>query len=138
VRNIFQRLAAIALSAVAATTLVVLTGSVVASEISDAMVAEFQVGIEPAFTAQQGRDLWHNKTAEGRSCTSCHGDSLKRIGRHEKTAKLIEPMAPSVNSERLTSRKKINKWLLRNCKWTYRRECTAAEKGPILLWLSQQ
>ena len=47
-------------------------------------------------------------------------------------------MARSVNPERLTEVKKLNKWFLRNCKWTYGRECTAQEKGDILVWLSDQ
>lgn len=90
-----------------------------------------------AFDAAQGEARWYASQAE-RSCTSCHGMDLNVAGRHHKTGKVIEPMARSVNPERLTEVKKIRKWLLRNCKWTYDRECTAQEKGDFLLWLRDQ
>ncbi|MDA1073806.1 MAG: DUF1924 domain-containing protein [Proteobacteria bacterium] len=89
------------------------------------------------FTAQAGLELWQRES-DGRSCASCHTADPDVEGRHEKTGKLIEPMSPSVNPDRLTEIKKINKWLLRNCKWTFGRECTAQEKGDVLLWLTQQ
>lgn len=89
------------------------------------------------FSADRGRDTWFREV-DGRSCPSCHTESLTAVGRHQKTGERIEPMAPSINPERLTSRKKINKWFLRNCKWTFGRECSAQEKGDILLWLSTQ
>ena len=90
------------------------------------------------FSAEAGHRTWYRVEANGRSCTSCHGRTLTVRGRHEKTGKPIEPMARSVNPERLTEVKKMNKWFLRNCKWTYGRECTAQEKGDILVWLSDQ
>ena len=93
-------------------------------------------GVED-FSAERGRATWY-RDVDGRSCTSCHTESLTIPGRHQKTGKRIEPMAPSVNPERLTSTRKINKWFLRNCKWTFGRECTAQEKGDILVWLSAQ
>lgn len=90
------------------------------------------------FSADAGYRAWYRIEVNGRSCTSCHGESLTVPGRHEKTGKLIEPMAPSVNPARLTERRKIDKWFLRNCKWTFGRECTAQEKGDMLVWLSGQ
>jgi len=90
------------------------------------------------FSAEGGFRAWYREAPDGRSCTSCHGESLRVQGRHQKTGKLIEPMARSVNPKRLTEQKKIAKWFLRNCKWTYGRECTAQEKGDILVWLSEQ
>lgn len=89
------------------------------------------------FDPLEGERNWYNDHA-GRSCTSCHGNSLHMPGRHQKTGKLIEPMAPSTNGQRLTDTKKIKKWLLRNCKWTYGRVCTTQEKGDFLSWLSTQ
>jgi hypothetical protein len=89
------------------------------------------------FDPSEGEKSWYNDNA-GRSCTSCHGNSLHVPGRHEKTGKVIEPMAPSTNAQRLTDTKKIKKWLLRNCKWTYGRVCTPQEKGDFLSWLSTQ
>lgn len=109
-----------------------------ATEVSDAMLEEFSVEATEPFTIEAGLATWIAPQANGRSCESCHGESLFATGRHYKTGELIEPMAPSVNPDRLTERKKINKWFLRNCKWTYGRVCTAQEKGDILLWLSRQ
>jgi hypothetical protein len=85
----------------------------------------------------RGEQLWRSKRGE-RSCTSCHGDSPAQVGKHQKTAKKIQPMAVSVNPERYRDAKKIKKWFLRNCKWTYGRECSAQEKIDILSWLIQQ
>ncbi|HEY5717618.1 MAG TPA: DUF1924 domain-containing protein [Motiliproteus sp.] len=82
------------------------------------------------FNQQQGRD--------NRSCTSCHTRDPRNRGKHHKTDKPIEPLAPSANPQRLTDRTEINKWLLRNCKWTLGRECSAQEKGDLLTWLRQQ
>ncbi len=87
--------------------------------------------------AKRGKQLWYSKT-DGRSCTSCHGDNLANKGKHVKTKKVIEPMAFSVNSERYRSDRKIEKWFLRNCKWTLGRECSIQEKADILSWLTNQ
>ena len=70
-----------------------------------------------------------------RSCASCHTDDLTRPGRHAKTGKPIEAMAPSVNPERLTDQAKIEKWFRRNCRWAMGRECTAAEKTDFLAYI---
>jgi len=73
--------------------------------------------------ADQGRYLWQktfqaNSEFAERSCASCHTEDLTAPGKHIKTNKLIEPMAPSVNPQRLSDQKKIEKWFKRNCKWT--------------------
>lgn len=44
-------------------------------------------------------------------------------------------MATSVNPQRLTDSAKIEKWFARNCKFTLGRECSAQEKGNMLVWL---
>ncbi len=111
--------------------------TVVASETTDAMLKELGGGSSQNFTAEAGFTIWYRDN-DGRSCTTCHTQSVRTAGRHERTGKIIKPMAPSINPERLTDRKKINKWLLRNCKWTLGRECTDEEKGNILVWLSEQ
>lgn len=95
-----------------------------------------QQGVESA-DAERGRRLWHAADGE-RSCTSCHGESPAVAGKHVKTGKAIEPMAPSINPERYRSARKIEKWFLRNCKWTFGRECSPREKADILTWLSSQ
>jgi cytochrome c553 len=95
------------------------------------------------FSAEQGRVAWQRevmqeKSGKLRSCTDCHGTDLSRNGRHVKTGKTIEPMVPSVNGQRLSDGKKIEKWFKRNCKWTWGRVCTDQEKGDILRYLQQQ
>ncbi len=84
-----------------------------------------------------GQRLWNSVTNEG-SCTTCHGDSPTQMGKHVKTGKVIKPMALSVNSDRYRDRKKVEKWFLRNCKWTFNRQCSDQEKSDILSWLSNQ
>lgn len=92
---------------------------------------------------QSGKELW-NKTFSGkapfteRSCTTCHTDNLKNTGKHTRTGKTIQPLAPSVNPERMSDTKKISKWLKRNCMWTLGRECTSQEKSNILEYINQQ
>ena len=95
-----------------------------------------QQGIDQ-FDAQNGQQLW-NSTVNERSCTSCHGDNPDNAGKHVKTGKIIQPMALSVNGERYQDAKKIEKWFLRNCKWTFGRECSTQEKADILSWLANQ
>jgi len=107
------------------------------SEVVDVLLQEYQQSSAENFSAQAGEKLWMEVTNE-RSCTTCHTTSVKNVGKHQRTGKIIQPMSPTINPQRLTDPKKVKKWLLRNCKWTYERECTSQEKGNILLWLSQQ
>lgn len=91
--------------------------------------------------AASGKSLWTSAVNvpggdEQRSCTHCHGDSLAAEGKHAKTGKLIKPMSPAINPERFTDAAKIEKWFMRNCKWTWGRECTADEKASFLLYLT--
>lgn len=76
--------------------------------------------------------------APARSCVTCHTEDLDQPGRHAKTGKSIEAMAPSVNPERLTDPAKVEKWLGRNCRWTLGRTCTAAEKADFLAYIETQ
>ena len=94
-----------------------------------------QRGMQPAPVA--GEQLWRAKHGD-RSCTSCHAQNPRQTGKHAKTGKTIEPMAPSVNPGRYQDSRKINKWFLRNCKWTLGRTCSDQEKADILAWLQSQ
>lgn len=89
------------------------------------------------FSAAGGERLWNSET-DGRRCSGCHTPDPRRPGRHQKTHKPIEPMAPSVNPQRLSDAAKIEKWFTRNCKWTLGRACTPQEKGDFLTWLNPQ
>lgn len=95
------------------------------------------------FSATRGQQIWE-QTLSGkapftkRSCTSCHSKSVLSNGKHIRTTKLIEPMAPSANPARLSDAKKVEKWFTRNCKWTFGRVCTPQEKGDIITYLNTQ
>ncbi len=101
------------------------------------LLVELSDRAERPFDADQGARLWVRETIPDRTCMSCHSEALDKRGRHIKTGKVIEPMARTVNPERLTDVKKMKKWLLRNCKWTFDRECTATEQGDVLVWLAK-
>ena len=93
--------------------------------------------------AQRGEALW-NKTYSGkapfteRSCKTCHTANIKNSGKHARTGKILNPLAPSVNPKSLSEIKKIKKWFKRNCKWTLGEECSTQQKADILTFLKQQ
>lgn len=92
------------------------------------------------FDAARGKAMWSEKYIQKKSgkqvsCATCHTENLTQTGSHVRTGKLIEPMAPSVNPERLSDPAKIRKWFKRNCKWTLGRECTPQEKGDFLSFI---
>lgn len=107
--------------------------------IDDAM-AHYNPGGKLLFDAKHGDELWHQKNTgddgKERDCMTCHGKDISKPGKHIKTGKVIDPLAPSANKERFTDLEKIEKWFKRNCKWTYGRECTDQEKGDLLKYLS--
>lgn len=91
-------------------------------------------------SAQRGQAMWQQVfTGSGefseRSCASCHSSDLARAGKHVKTGKAIKPMSPQVNPQRLSDNRKVEKWLLRNCKWTLGRECSVQEKADFLVYI---
>jgi cytochrome c553 len=121
-------------------TLAVLTLSApaTASPVDDLLGRYTAEGAGP-FSADAGARLWiAEQRPEARSCATCHGEDLTQTGKHTSTGKRIAPLAPSANPERLTDRRKIEKWLYRNCKWTLGRECTAQEKGDLLSHIRSQ
>jgi cytochrome c553 len=123
--------------------LAILTVSVAHAGVVDDLMKEYQAQGASAASDKRGHDMWFKeykdtKSGKMRSCTSCHTDDLKKKGKHVKTGKVIDPLAPSMNSERLTELKKIKKWFKRNCKWTVGRECTAQEKSDFLSYIRKQ
>lgn len=103
----------------------------------DELLQEFRAQGAGNFTVAAGEQLWERevidpKTRQVRRCALCHTADLRKMGKHATTGKVIEPMAPSANAERLTDVAKMKKWLARNCKWTLGRECTPQEKGDAL------
>ena len=104
----------------------------------DELLGEYSASGAGPFTEAAGAGLWtreHPGTDGPRSCSTCHTPDPRKPGRHAVTGKGIEPLAPSANPKRLSDRREIEKWLLRNCKWTLGRECTAQEKGDFLTFL---
>ncbi|BAN69278.1 cytochrome c-type protein Shp [endosymbiont of unidentified scaly snail isolate Monju] len=102
----------------------------------EGVIQQYVQAAEGQVDVAAGERLWMTEGVKGRSCTTCHGRDLTRPGKHKRTGKRIEPMAPSVNPKRFTDPKKVAKWFRRNCKWTLGRECTAAEKANLLSWLN--
>lgn len=110
-----------------------------ATPATNELFAKYKSEGAKAFDAERGDKDWtkevKNENGDMMSCTTCHTSDLTKEGKHHKTGKLIKPMAPSVNAERFTDAKKIEKWLKRNCNDVWSRECTAQEKGDILKFL---
>ncbi len=116
-------------------------GAVQANTVDD-LLSEYRGQGAGSFHASAGKALWlkefSSKDGSKRACSSCHTPDPKSQGRHKVTGKAIDPMAPSVNSKRLTERRQVKKWFKRNCKWTLGRECTVQEKGDLLSFLRSQ
>jgi len=124
--------------------LLVAAGNAMATE---TVVNERQASYREAgagnFDAARGESMWsrqqmHAEMGQSVSCATCHSGNLSTVGKHIRTGKLIDPMAPSMNAERLTDAAKIEKWFTRNCKWTWGRECTAQEKGDFLQFIQSR
>ena len=123
-------------------SMLLLAQSASASPAVDAMLKVYSGAGAGPFSAEAGQDMWaekrsNNKTPVQRSCSSCHTNNLSDSGKHVKTNKVIKPMSPMANPKRLTTTKKIEKWFMRNCKWTFGRECSAQEKGDFLLYIQK-
>lgn len=87
------------------------------------------------FAAQRGELFFKQNHANDWSCATCHTTNPRDAGKHAKTSKAIEPLAPRANAQRFTDPKKVEKWFKRNCNDVLDRPCTAQEKGDVLTWL---
>ena len=87
------------------------------------------------FSAEAGKKLYTTQGPNQLSCASCHGDSPKNVGKHAKTNKAIDPLAPSVNAQRFTDAAKVEKWFKRNCNDALARACTTQEKGDFMAYV---
>jgi mono/diheme cytochrome c family protein len=102
------------------------------------VIAALAVDAAAAANAARGEQLWRqqfNVAGQQRSCAACHGIDPGAAGKHLRTGKLIEPMAPAANPQRLSDAAKVEKWFKRNCKWTMGRECSAEEKSDFIAYL---
>ncbi|HUW25893.1 MAG TPA: DUF1924 domain-containing protein [Gallionella sp.] len=87
------------------------------------------------FSAVRGESFFKAKHGNDWSCASCHTDNPAAPGKHAKTGKVIDPLAPSAHAERFTNPKKVAKWFKRNCNDVLNRVCTPQEKGDVLTYL---
>ncbi len=87
------------------------------------------------FSAARGESFFIAKHGNEWSCASCHTDNPAASGKHAKTGKVIDPLAPSANAERFTDPGKVAKWFKRNCNDVLERVCTPQEKGDVLAYL---
>jgi hypothetical protein len=132
------RFVKIAAVAAALSALLVLPAS--ANDVVAALLKQYEKQGASRFAAASAQAMWTKsfeqpKSGEKRQCSTCHSEDLRRPGKHATTGKRIEPLAPSVNPKRLTDAEHIEKWFLRNCKWTLDRECTPQEKGDFLMMI---
>lgn len=91
-------------------------------------------GAQPS--AERGRQFFQSMHGNEWSCSSCHGQVPTGTGRHARTGKNIEPLAPAANAARLTDPARVEKWLRRNCNDVAGRECSAQEKADVTYWLT--
>ena len=92
-----------------------------------------------AFDAKRGEVLFTSehigKKGKAISCVSCHGNDLTQSHQNVFTGKVIEPLSPKRNPNRLSETATIEKWLKRNFNDVYNREGTALEKGDVLAYI---
>ena len=90
-----------------------------------------------AVSAAQGERLFRMKSAHGEagSCSACHTDDPKATGRHVRTHKAIDPLAPVANPARFTDPAKVEKWFGRNCKEVLDRACSPQEKADFAAYM---
>jgi hypothetical protein len=91
------------------------------------------------FDAARGKEIFTSthtgKQGKPMACTSCHSLNLANPGKNSLTGKVIDPLSPRANPQRLTSAKEVKKWLKRNFMDVYTREGTAQEKGDVLTYI---
>ncbi len=90
-------------------------------------------GVQPS--PKSGEDFFTTTHGREWSCSSCHTQDPTALGKHFKTGKVIQPMAPAANPDRFTDAAKTEKWFRRNCRDVISRECTPEEKSDVLSWL---
>jgi hypothetical protein len=69
-------------------------------------------------------------------CRACHVINDEEHPNPTKAkVRKIPPLAPSANAKRLTDPRTVEDFLRVNCTLVFKRECTAKEKGDVLVWL---
>ena len=104
------------------------------------ILERLQVEAGSAASPERGKQLYLGKYGGGKtdSCSTCHTTNPRDAGRHARTNKVIEPLAPSANRERFSDPEKVEKWFKRNCNDVLNRACTAREKSDFIAYLLTQ
>jgi hypothetical protein len=105
-----------------------------ASSVTADLLTSYRAAGGKDFSAAQGEKLFRARHGD-MSCTTCHTDNAKAVGKHAQTGKQIEALAPVANPARLSDPAKVEKWFKRNCNDVLKRGCTAQEKGDFVTWL---
>jgi len=87
------------------------------------------------FSAARGEQFFKSTHGNDWSCSTCHTQNPAAQGKHAKTSKIIQPLAPAANADRFTDQAKVDKWFKRNCNDVLNRACTPLEKGDVLTYL---
>jgi len=95
----------------------------------------YKAEIKGTFSVAAGEKLYKTEGPNQLSCASCHTDSPKNVGKHAKTNKTIDPLAPSANPKRFTDAAQVEKWFKRNCNDALGRACTTQEKGDFMTYV---
>lgn len=112
-----------------------LCASVAHASTAQTELARWEQAAGKAGNAAKGQAFFTQRHGGEWSCASCHGQPPVAQGKHAATGKVIAPLAPAYNPERLTDSAKVDKWLRRNCKDVLARECSALEKADVLAYL---
>jgi hypothetical protein len=87
------------------------------------------------FSSARGGQFFKSIHGNDWSCATCHTEHPIGPGKHAKTGKVIQPLAPAANAKRFSDPAKVEKWFKRNCNDVLARSCTALEKGDVLTYL---
>lgn len=93
---------------------------------------------QTSFTVGAGREFYLQRRSwqeNDFTCSGCHTEDPKKEGKHIETKKPIKPLAPSINPERFTDVKKVEKNFTEHCYDLHDRDCRAYEKGNFITYL---
>lgn len=121
--------------AVVAATLLVAAGAHAADTTAARQLGRFSTASGAPGDAERGRLFFTSRHGGEWSCASCHHDAPLTTGKHAKTGKAIDPIAPVANRVAFTDAGRVDKWFRRNCKDVLGRECSAREKADVLAYL---
>ncbi|OGT29050.1 MAG: hypothetical protein A2W28_04005 [Gammaproteobacteria bacterium RBG_16_51_14] len=103
------------------------------------LLARKHSSVFTGFSAPRGetlfRETYEGGNSDTPSCTSCHSTSPHEAGK-TRAGKKIDPMALSKTPDRYADFKKTEKWFYRNCRSVMGRECTTAEKGDFITFMT--